>query len=208
MNFSKADLHQVRGALALLAASLVVGALAVYFSADYAQRSARAGATLADEVAQARTRLSQVEQERVDMQAYYQQYQSLLARHIIGDERRLDWIEAVEALRAQQNVFSVKYQLEPRVVRQTMEELDLGISPMKLDLGLLHEGQLLGFFDALRAKADGWYVLESCSLSRNDGRNDGRNASADAELRWAANVQAQCALGWVTLKEKSGEAKK
>jgi len=64
---------------------------------------------------------------------------------------------------------------------------------MTLDFSLLHEGQLLNFLDTLSKEAKGMYLLESCTLTRNDFVR---------QLRFIPNLQAKCTLGWITLNEK------
>ncbi|HYR06033.1 MAG TPA: hypothetical protein VEP71_05055, partial [Gallionella sp.] len=70
-------------------------------------------------------------------------------------------------------------------------------SEMKLRFDLLHEGQLLNFFDALRTDIKGWYQLDGCSLQRSIGAINEDNAPPTAYLR------AECNGGWITLKNRN-----
>ena len=47
-------------------------------------------------------------------------------------------------------------------------------------------------------EAKGMYLLESCTLTRND---------LVRQLRFIPNLQAECTLGWITLNEKNAEGK-
>ncbi len=204
MKFSTKDLPHIRGLLIMLALALLLGAVVVYVS-DGVLTEAQQAKIIADrEWSEALRKLERTKNEQEDLQGYYHQYQALVEQNVIGQERRLDWIETIEKIRNQLNIFSVKYKLEPQETlnldtNSPSNSFDLYRSNMTLDFSLLHEGQLLDFFDALSAEAIGMYLLESCILTRND---------LIRQLRFTPNIQAECSLGWVTLNEKSQKVNK
>jgi len=203
MKFSTKDLPHIRGLLIMLALALILGAVLIYVS-DGVLTKAQQSKILADrEWSEALRKLERTKNEQEDLQGYYHQYQNLVEQNVIGQERRLDWIETIEKIRNQLNIFSVKYKLEPQETlnlenNSTSNSFDLHRSNMTLDISLLHEGQLLNFFDALSEEAKGMYLLESCTLTRND---------LVRQLRFIPNLQAECTLGWITLNEKNAEGK-
>jgi hypothetical protein len=203
MKFSTKDLPHIRGLLIMLALALILGAVLIYVS-DGVLTKAQQSKIIADrEWSEAHRKLERTKSEKEDLQGYYHQYQNLVEQNVIGQERRLDWIETIEKIRNQLNIFSVKYKLEPQETlnlenNSTSNSFDLHRSNMTLDFSLLHEGQLLNFFDALREEAKGMYLLESCTLTRND---------LVRQLRFVPNLQAECTLGWITLNEKNAEGK-
>lgn len=204
MKFSTKDLPHIRGLLIMLALALLLGAVVVYVS-DGVLTEAQQAKIIADrEWSEDLRKLKRTKNEQEDLQGYYHQYQALVEQNVIGQERRLDWIETIEKIRNQLNIFSVKYKLEPQETlnldtNSPSNSFDLYRSNMTLDFSLLHEGQLLDFFDALSAEAVGMYLLESCILTRND---------LIRQLRFTPNIQAECSLGWVTLNEKSQKVNK
>ena len=204
MKFSTKDLPHIRSLLIMLALALLLGAVVVYVS-DGVLTEAQQATIIADrEWSEALRKLERTKNEQEDLQGYYHQYQALVEQNVIGQERRLDWIETIEKIRNQLNIFSVKYKLEPQETlnldtNSPSKSFDLYRSNMTLDFSLLHEGQLLDFFDVLSAEAVGMYLLESCSLTRND---------LIRQLRFTPNIQAECSLGWVTLNEKSQKVNK
>ena len=203
MKFSTKDLPHIRGLLIMLALALILGAVLIYVS-DGVLTKAQQSKIIADrEWSEALRKLERTKNEQEDLQGYYHQYQNLVEQNVIGQERRLDWIETIEKIRNQLNIFSVKYKLEPQETlnlenNSTSNSFDLHRSNMTLDFSLLHEGQLLNFFDALSEEAKGMYLLESCTLTRND---------LVRQLRFVPNLQAECTLGWITLNEKNAEGK-
>jgi hypothetical protein len=203
MKFSTKDLPHIRGLLIMLALALILGAVLIYVS-DGVLTKAQQSKIIADrEWSEALRKLERTKNEQEDLQGYYHQYQNLVEQNVIGIERRLDWIETIEKIRNQLNIFSVKYKLEPQETlnlenNSTSNSFDLHRSNMTLDFSLLHEGQLLNFFDALSEEAKGMYLLENCTLTRND---------LVRQLRFIPNLQAECTLGWITLNEKNAEGK-
>jgi hypothetical protein len=73
---------------------------------------------------------------------------------------------------------------------------DIHYSEMKLQFELLHEGQLLKFFEALRNQIKGKYQLEGCTMQRI--ATDHASAASSG-----ANIKAECSGGWITLKNRS-----
>ena len=198
MKFSTKDLPRTRGLLIISVLTLVLGAIIAYVSNGVLIEAQQSKITADREWSEAHRKLERTKSEKEDLQGYYHQYQNLVEQNVIGQERRLDWIESIEKIRNKLNIFSVKYKLEPQETLNfetvtTSNSFDLHRSNMTLDFSLLHEGQLLNFLDTLSKEAKGMYLLESCTLTRNDFVR---------QLRFIPNLQAECTLGWITLNEK------
>ena len=120
-------------------------------------------------------------------------FEALRAEGFIGPEPRLRWIEDVREIAQRTGLVSIKYQLGARAVTPTSlptATYQLYASPMKLDLQLRHEGDLLTFLNLLEGRRGGLFELASCSLSRE----------SDAALSLTeANVMATCRLLWYSL---------
>ena len=199
MTFSARDLRYLRGPLIMLVLALLLAVAVIYGSNHLLGQADQSMVMAESELVGSLEKLQRVRVEQEDLHEYYQHYQTLVRNHVIGPERRLDWIETVEHIRQQQGVFSVRYKLDPqKQIRPETPIPDsiytLNLSTMTLDFGLLHEGQLLGFLDTLRDTVKGMYRLERCHLSR---------ISPAQELRFSPNVKAECLLNWVTLTEQN-----
>jgi hypothetical protein len=70
---------------------------------------------------------------------------------------------------------------------------------MQLRFRLLHEGDLLRFFDALARQGAGVFTVDQCLLRRIDSRG---------VLRYQPNVNAECELSWITVKAGSAAERK
>lgn len=203
MKFSTKDLPHTRGLLIISVLTLVLGAIVVHVSNGVLIETQQSKIIADREWSEALRKLERTKNEQEDLQGYYHQYQNLVEQNVIGQERRLDWIETIEKIRNKLNIFSVKYKLEPQETLNletvsTSNSFDLHRSNMTLDFSLLHEGQLLNFLDTLSEEAKGMYLLESCTLTRNDFVR---------QLRFIPNLQAECILGWITLNEKIADGK-
>lgn len=200
MKFSTKDIPHIRGLLVTAILTLILGTIAVYVSDEMLNEAQQSKITADQEWSDAARKLERTKNEQEDLQGYYHQYQNLVEQNIIGEEKRLDWIESIERIRNRLNIFSVKYKLDPQETLDVMgtdlpgSNFDLRRSNMTLGLSLLHEGQLLNFIDALSEEAKGMYLLDSCVLTRNDLMR---------KLKFTPNLEAECTLGWITLYEKN-----
>jgi len=203
MKFSTKDIPYIRGVLVMAILTLILGAIAVYVSDDMLNEAQQSKTTADQEWSDAVRKLERTKNEQEDLQGYYHQYQNLVEQNIIGEEKRLDWIESIEEIRNRLNIFSVKYKLDPQETLDMVgtdlpgSSFDLRRSNMTLGLSLLHEGQLLNFIEALSEEAKGMYLLDSCVLTRND---------LVRKLKFTPNLEAECTLGWITLNEKNTDS--
>jgi hypothetical protein len=200
MKFSTKDIPHIRGLLVMAILTLILGAIAVYVSDGMLNGAQQSKTTADQEWSDAVRKLERTKNEQEDLQGYYHQYQNLVEQNIIGEEKRLDWIESIEKIRSRLNIFSVRYKLDPQETLDMVgtdlpgSSFDLRRSNMTLGLSLLHEGQLLNFIEALSEEAKGMYLLDSCVLTRND---------LIRKLKFTPNLEAECTLGWITLNEKN-----
>jgi len=197
MSFSSADFAAIKWSV--LACLLALGgAIALFnysraFEQQARQQLKQAQSLLND----ARNQLANAQSDLANMADYQQEYDALVVQRIIGKEQRLDWIEGLEKLRGQKLVPDFKYTISPQKPYtpnppQSSGNFALNISPMTLQIELLHEEQLLRFFNAMEAQLQGWFILDHCSLSRNVPSTPG-----------AAMLAADCAGGWFTMQNRS-----
>ena len=133
-----------------------------------------------------------IESERI-LKTQTSRFEALRAEGFIGPEPRLRWIEDVREIAQRTDLVSIKYQLGARDVTTTAlpsATYQLFASPMKLELQLRHEGDLLTFLNLLEGRRGGLFELASCSLSRE---------SHTALSLTDANVTAVCHLLWYSL---------
>jgi hypothetical protein len=100
-------------------------------------------------------------------------------------------------------LFGVTYQLDarkpfPLIGQNNPMSQNLHNSQMKLSFGLVHEGDLMRFLQALAAQQTGIFILTGCALDRV--------ARSDSPAPRQANLTAQCDLSWLTVDPGKGKS--
>lgn len=201
MKFSSSDFQLMRFSFAAIGASVLVSSLILYSSIKYADFTLKNRHAAQNQMNEARSRLAMARQDRDNLSDYSNAYDNLKANEITGDDHRLDWMEGLEKLRRQNLVIDFRYNIAPQKNYAPQPAVDSGnfaihYSEMKLQFELLHEGQLLNFFDALQNQIKGHYQLEDCKLQR--AVTEGNSAPAAGK-----NLTAECSGGWITLKNRN-----
>jgi hypothetical protein len=196
MTFSQADLPYIKWSLLTFVITLTIGGSAVFFSQKYSTDAQLAKRAAEQHLNDARGKLGAARDDQENMAAYTKEFSAIQRRGIIGDEQRLNLIEGLDSLRKRNQVLDFKYAIAPQQTYKPATALntgnfDLKISNMTLQFELLHEEQLINFFDSLRRDTNGWFILDKCSLERST------NA--------AAQLKADCAGGWLTMKNRNGK---
>lgn len=194
---ARENLLYLRTALILLMLSIVTG-LGLYFGGTlfkrhqqehHEQAHQRLEATL-----QSRTRTAA---EKENIGRYLAPYQTLLADKQIGEERRLDWIDALSRIREQRKFFPMEYEIASQrpytfAGLPSANTLKISASRMNIKFPLLHENDIFTLIDDLRTRKAGLFVLDHCEIARNP-QEKGK------PLQLAPNLAAECALDWLTV---------
>ena len=196
MTFSQADLPQIKWSLLTLLLTLTIGGSAVFFSQKYATDAQKSKRVAQQHLNDARSKLNASHDDQQNMATYTQEYSAIQRRGLIGEEQRLNLIEGLDSLRRRNRVLNFTYSITPQQPYNPVPALnsgsfDLKISNMKLDLELLHEEQLINFFDSLRRDLNGWFILDKCSL--------------EPSANPAAQLKADCTGGWLTMKNRNAK---
>lgn len=200
MSDFKTDLPHYQWGLLTLLLTLLVCGTAVVFSQGYFTHAQDAHAAAQMQLNNARSNLTAAQDDRVNMAAYAEEYALLLNRNIIGNEQRLDWIDGLENIRRQNVVLGFKYAIAPQKAYTPPTAIDSGnftlnASEMKLSFDLLHEGQLVNFFNALHNNIKGEFLLDGCTIERAD--------KISIQQGIAPQLRAECSGEWLTLKNRN-----
>ena len=131
--------------------------------------------------------------EKQTITEYLPLYQALINKGLVGEERRLEWVDELRKQHQLNKLFSIKYSIglqEPYKPNfaSNLEGFVLNRSIMTLDLDMLHEEDILQLTEALSKK--------DCELTR-------LNTGAVLSSQLIANLHAKCELDWLTLREPS-----
>ncbi len=142
---------------------------------------------------QAHGRYRDVESEIQDIRNFQPTYLLLQQAGLIGQERRLDWIESIKRIQRERQLLPITYEIEPQRPFADAPENDLGGfqlrgSKMSVQMDLLHELDLFRFLDDLRGQ--NFVAIERCRIQRN---------VAMAETPLAPRLSAACSLHWYTM---------
>lgn len=124
---------------------------------------------------------------------YYKSFLDLYKQGIFGEEHRLNWVEVLDLLSKKIQLPNLTYSIDAQ--QEYVQELPVNFgnfklysSTMKLNLKMLHEGDLLKLLEGLNENAEGLFIINACDISFLGDvlvkRSDGENITAYCELQW------------------------
>ena len=201
MNFSADELKKLALPLLIGIALLAAGGwLALW--ADAGKRDAtREQAAARSERAQARERLMRIAEEEKEVKEKLAVYLHLKQLGILGDERRLEWADAVARIRKERELPDLRYRIERQRLLSSVPgkpaAVDFYASTMRVDLALLHEGDLLNFLRDLRESGNAYYAVKRCAVSRT--------GLAPAVAGLAPRLRADCEIDLITILDRAAK---
>jgi hypothetical protein len=202
MNFTNQELKTL--ALPLLACLVLLAAGAGFIAwTQQAQRSAeRELAAAREQRAQARERLMRIAEEEKEVKEKLEVYLRLRDLGILGDERRLEWADAMTRIRTQRELPDLRYRVERQRLISSVPgnpaAVDFYASTMRVELALLHEGDLVNFLADLRESGNAYYSVKGCSISRT--------GAAPTLTGLAPRLRAECEIDLITILDRAAKA--
>ena len=131
------------------------------------------------------------------LEQYRALYTDYKASGLVGEERRLSWIESLESTNSVLRLPTLTYNLQPqeefeRPGFKKLRGVEVKSSPMDLTIGLLHEEDLFALLEGLRLSIKNLYTVDSCSINRQADLS----RSLDTKR---ANLISKCTIRWVTI---------
>jgi hypothetical protein len=202
MTVTADDLRHVRWSLVALLLTAVIGVTAVMAVRHLVDKTDAANRQLTAKVTDIRSRLARARDEELDIRGKIALYQRLQEHGIIGPEARLDWIEQIARIKAERRLLGIDYEILPQAALSNdvlptgpaAGAYEIMASPMKLRMRLLHENDLLIFLGDLRQAIKAHMLIRECKIDRA--------SAAPAERGPAAQLQADCLIDLITLREK------
>jgi len=136
--------------------------------------------------------------------ALLDQYRNLFTGYkssgLVGEERRLSWIESLETTNQVLKLPQLTYNLLPqeKFIRPGLKvksDVEMNSSPMELTMGLLHEEDLMAVLEGLRLSIKNLFTVENCSLTRSGEITSILNTKD-------INISSKCTIRWVTIDAK------
>src|SRR5690349_15488631 len=201
MTFTREELRRLALPLMIALALSAAGASFIW-SAGQALASAQRGLVAAQaERRQNNERLARIAEEEREVRSTIDVYQQLKRLNILGEERRLEWADAITRIRTQRELLDMRYMVERQRLLTTIPgkpgNVDFYASTMKVDLQLLHEEDLLRFLDDLRQSGNAFYAVKKCGITRTGQTIGGATM--------APRRRADCDIDLITIVDRSAK---
>jgi hypothetical protein len=201
VSLTNEELKRLAAPLLVAIALLAAGAALVWWS-DASLKQARRGLAAAQEQRKQDTaRLARIAEEEREVKANLALYNQLRALHVLGEERRLEWADAIARIRAQRELLDLRYRVERQRLLSAIpghpENVEFYASTMQVDLQLLHEEDLLRFLGDLRASGNAYYSVKQCAIQRTGVAANGTTISP--------RLRANCLIDLITVVDKAAK---
>jgi hypothetical protein len=190
-----------RLALPAVVALLLIagGATAVVITSELLKQTHAEERAAATERQSAQQKFARATDEEREIRETLVDYHKLLARGVIGEEQRLDWVDRIRDIKTARKLFDVKYSIDPqRPVDYPgiggAGEVQFLASPMKVELSLLHEEDLFRFIGDLRNALSAHVVVRSCNIQRQE------RTAVDRGM--TPKLRASCDIDLVTVRDR------
>ena len=199
MRLDSQDWLKLQTSLVILGLVLMLIALMLAFAQNYNTAQEQLLQSQQNLLSAARQRYQSSGMEKETIKEYLPQYQALINKGFVGEERRIEWVEALREQHKSNKLFGIKYSISQQQEYKPSFATSVGgfmlhRSIMKLDLDMLHEGDILKLTESLSAENTAPFMLRDCEITR-------LNAGGALSNQLIANLHAQCELDWLTMRE-------
>jgi hypothetical protein len=202
MNFAAQELRKLALPVLVLAVLLATGAGMIYWVQQEQRAAVRQLADARGERAKARERLTRIAEEEKEVSDKLEVYRRLKSLHILGEEQRLEWADAMTRIRTSRELLDMRYLVERQRLLLSAPgkpaNVDFHASTMKVNIALLHENDLLNFLRDLRDSGNAFYSVKRCQIVRTGIAATG--ASIVPRLR------ADCDIDLITIVDRAAKA--
>jgi hypothetical protein len=201
VSFTAQELRKLILPLLACVALLAAGAALIAWARDEQRQASRELAVAREAQAQARERLLRIAEEEREVKEKLQVYLRLRELGILGDERRLEWADAMTRIRTQRELPDLRYRVERQRLLASVgskpSTVDFFASAMKVEVAALHEGDLLDFLTDLRESGNAYYSVKRCALART--------GPALAVAGLAPRLRAECDIDLITIVDRAAK---
>lgn len=148
-------------------------------------------------------KFEEARRNRALYQQYLVQYKRLQEKGVIGEEKRLSWIEELQNINKKYLLSGLNYEISPQrgasLPKVTVSKnVKVNVSTMQLNAGLLHEGDVVSLWRDLRQNAKGLFALSECEFESSFRRDQPVTYSP-----YMPNVRLDCELNWYSILAKA-----
>jgi hypothetical protein len=201
VTLTRDELKRLIGPLAIALVALGAGAALVWSAGQTLAAAQRALNAASAERKESTERLARIAEEEREVRQKLDVYQRLKQLHIVGEENRLEWADAIARIRRERELLDVRYVIERQKLLTSVPgkpaNVDFLSSTMRVDLGLLHEEDLLRFLSDLRDSGNAYYSVHRCDVTRTGQAVSGATMSP--------RLRAVCELDLITIRDRGAK---
>jgi hypothetical protein len=146
-------------------------------------------------------KLARIAEEEREVRQKIDVYRRLKNLHVLGEEQRLEWADAMTRIRTQRELLDLRYSVDRQRLLLSAAgkpgNVDFYSSGMKVDLALLHEGDLVRFIDDLRQSGNAFYSVRKCDISRT--------GQAVTGATMTPRLRALCDIDLITIVDRAAK---
>ena len=202
MNFTAEELKKLAAPAALFVVLLLLGVALIWW---VKQEQARAGQQLAaarTERNEAREKLTRIAEEEKEVNDKLEVYRRLKSLNVLGEEQRLEWADAMTRIRTSRELLDLRYLVDRKKLLASVgpkaTPVDFYSSMMKVDIALLHEGDLLTFLSDMRGSGNAFYSVRRCNVARTGTAPTGSSI--------VPRLRADCEIDLITIIDRAAKA--
>ena len=201
MNLTREELKRIALPLLAAAALLGAGAALVWLAGQSLAVNQRQLAAVQAERRESTERLARIAEEEREVKEKLDVYKQLKGLNILGEERRLEWADAIARIRTQRELLDLSYRIDRQRMLKSApgkpDNVDFLASTMRVQLALLHEEDLLRFLADLRASGNAYYSVKSCQLART--------GQAATGVTITPRLRASCEIDLITVVDRGAK---
>ena len=199
MTLTRNDLRKLALPLAAMLALLTVAGLLAWSTHSDAIKAEQERTAASAARTQIEQRLRQARNEEQEIKERARLLQHLQNTGIAGEERRLDWMELLRDSQRQLRLPGMKYEFGVQTAVDGGKIAADGwyASPLRVQLRLLHEGDLLNFLSRVQKGASALVIVRGCKLTPLSDQPDTRIVPAQ--------LGAECEMQWLTVHHPPGK---
>lgn len=201
MTLTRDELKRLIAPLAIALVAFSAGAALVWSAGQTLTAAQRTLAAASAERKASTERLARIAEEEREVRQKLDVYQRLKQLSIIGEENRLEWADSIARIRRERELLDLRYVIERQKLLVSVPgkpaNVDFYASTMRVDLALLHEGDLMRFLADLRAAGNAYYAVRRCDMMRT--------GQAPSGSTMAPRLSANCEIELVTIRDRAAK---
>ncbi len=198
---SNIDWRYLRPALIVMALTIFLSSVLMFLGADFRTKMAQLYYSKQSELGDVELEFEKIREDERLTALYLTQFNTLKEEGIFDEKKRVDWVDAVNSARSKMKLPLVRYQISPQTSFSAeylsgSEYVSVNVSQVKLEAGLLHEGDLKDLFKWMDLYAPGQLHVSHCEMKQME--------AVFGYYGDSANLTVLCELNWYVISPLSG----